>query len=221
MMYIGDMTFSNNAYLTISEFAQKLKISRQTVVKMIKEGIIEALKLSTSESSHYRIKESEIEKLYSYKLENRQNPEKNPALKKLHQAWYGMLQRCNNPKTKGYRWYGAKGIKVCERWEKWENFLDDMGDCPKRYTLERLDNSLGYSPENCVWADYKTQGRNRSNVKLYECEGKKVTLGEYAKLKNISYRTLISRRLRGLPTEQVLSLTRLTKGRKKTRNEAL
>ncbi len=77
-----------------------------------------------------------------------------------------MKQRCLNEKNTSFRHYGKKGITVCERWMKFENFLADMGERPEGLTLERKDSGAGYSPQNCIWASRKTQSRNRSTTKL-------------------------------------------------------
>lgn len=77
-----------------------------------------------------------------------------------------MLQRCNNPKCTQYRWYGGKGISVCERWKIFANFHADMGDRPEGYSIDRIDGNGNYEPGNCRWADAVTQRRNRQYVKM-------------------------------------------------------
>ena len=76
-------------------------------------------------------------------------------------AWMNMLQRCTNPKHPRYRDYAGRGIRVCQRWMTFRNFLADMGRKPAGMTLERTDNERGYEPSNCVWASYKAQASNR------------------------------------------------------------
>lgn len=84
------------------------------------------------------------------------------------QSYDDMLKRCHNLNTKNYHRYGGRGIFVCDRWrESFLNFLEDMGECPPDLSLERKDNSLGYSKENCVWASVHAQSRNkRSNINV-------------------------------------------------------
>jgi len=79
----------------------------------------------------------------------------------LYKVWSSMLSRCRNPSDSAFKWYGKRGIQVCERWNNFENFLADMGERPDGLTLDRIDNDGNYTPENCRWVDHKTNCQNR------------------------------------------------------------
>lgn len=77
-------------------------------------------------------------------------------------TWDGMIQRCTNPNERvRYSYYGGRGVRVCDRWMKFENFLADMGERPKGLTLDRIDGNRGYEPSNCRWATRSEQSRNQ------------------------------------------------------------
>jgi len=77
-----------------------------------------------------------------------------------HSSWKRMFERCTNPKRRDYRWYGGRGITICDRWMTFVNFLADMGMRPEGMTLDRIDNSKGYFLGNCRWATWSTQFTN-------------------------------------------------------------
>ena len=89
-----------------------------------------------------------------------------------HRSWMKMKQRCYDTNNNRYYRYGGRGITVCDRWLDQENgfvsFLKDMGNKPDGYSVERKDNNGNYTPDNCVWADTKTQSRNKSTTKIYK-----------------------------------------------------
>ena len=78
-----------------------------------------------------------------------------------YECWVSMRDRCRNPNSKSYKNYGARGIVVCKRWDKFETFLADMGPRPKGHSLDRIDNDGNYTPKNCQWATTKQQRHNR------------------------------------------------------------
>lgn len=120
--------------------------------------------------------------------------------KELYAIYNSMKQRCYNPKVRNYNNYGGRGIEVCDRWlgkNGFENFLNDMGKRPEGYSIDRIDNNIGYSPKNCRWASPKEQGHNKRNNKWYEYKGKRKLLKEWSKELGIPMRTLEERVRKG------------------------
>jgi len=111
-----------------------------------------------------------------------------------YKSWANMKQRCLNKHNSKYKDWGGRGIKVCKRWLKFENFYKDMGDKPfKSYSIDRIDNSKGYFKENCRWATKKEQARNKRNNKMITYKGETFCLKEWSEKLNIKYSILQNR----------------------------
>ena len=105
-----------------------------------------------------------------------------------YNVWASIIQRCENSNHKFYDRYGGRGITICADWRNsFPTFLNDMGLRPSsKHTIGRIDNNKGYEPSNCRWELMKEQAMNkRNNVKL-ECNGKFVSVHEYASMHKIS-----------------------------------
>jgi hypothetical protein len=123
-----------------------------------------------------------------------------------HRAWCHMKGRCLNPRNPSYRWYGARGIRVCDRWlHSFETFFADMGECPPGLTLERKETNGDYTPGNCIWDTVLHQRRNmRSNVRL-TFQGQTLCITEWAEVTGISAKTIRSRLKAGWPVARILT----------------
>lgn len=122
-----------------------------------------------------------------------------------HQSWIQMLNRCRNPRATGFEHWGGRGITVCERWLRFENFLADMGPRPKGLSLERLDNNKNYEPGNCKWATRTEQCRNRSTTTSLTFQGETRCITEWARLLGMRPATLWARIKHGWSTERALT----------------
>lgn len=109
---------------------------------------------------------------------------------KTHNTWAGMRARCRNIKDTRY---GGRGITVCKRWEKFENFFTDMGIAPEGKSLNRIDNNKGYSPENCEWTTSIIQANNRRSNVLITYHRETKTLAQWARDLNVSYKNFHKR----------------------------
>lgn len=117
-----------------------------------------------------------------------------------------MRSRCNNPNVPNYNDYGGRGIKVCARWSRFENFIEDMGKRPSsKYTLERKDNDDDYGPENCFWATRLQQGNNKRNNLRVRAFGREQTVSQWAREVGCNEIMLRKRILRGWDPEEALT----------------
>lgn len=135
-----------------------------------------------------------------------------PAEHELYAVFQMMKQRCYNPNAVNYRFYGARGITVCDTWRNdfWQ-FVADVGKRPKGYSLDRIDNMRGYEPGNVRWASRKEQALNRRRPSFtgkftdITYQGVTKSVVEWAAELNMHHNTLRERIRRGLSVEQILS----------------
>lgn len=112
-----------------------------------------------------------------------------------YNSWWAMRQRCEDPKHKSYATYGGRGIRVCDEWLDFANFLRDMGERPSRkYSLGRIDSNGDYGPGNCRWETAKQQQNNRRSNRLLTAFGKTLTVTQWAEESGIN-RSAIEKRM--------------------------
>lgn len=124
-----------------------------------------------------------------------------------YNSWLSMRTRCRNPKARQWPWYGARGISVCDRWlNSFEAFLSDMGVRPTpKHTLDRIDGSGNYTPENCRWADKKEQARNRSSSLIFTANGESKTAAEWSEITGINVKALYARKQMGWSDNDIVN----------------
>ncbi len=124
-----------------------------------------------------------------------------------YRSWVHMRARCYDPNHVEYFRYGAKGVRVCDRWRKsFSNFIRDMGEAPPKHQIDRINGKGNYTPKNCRWADAKTQQRNRSDNRRITAHGKTLTLSEWDEQCGFPANTVGNRlRTLGMTAEQAIT----------------
>lgn len=107
-----------------------------------------------------------------------------------YRSWVRMIKRCSDPKNNRYYRYGARGIKVCDRWLLFENFFADMGERPPGKQIDRINNDGNYEPSNCRWATRIEQARNKSNNTVVQVGKTPLTLAEWSEKTGVERRTI-------------------------------
>lgn len=124
-----------------------------------------------------------------------------------YRIWRNMISRCTVEKYDSYKWYGGKGITVCERWKDFESFWEDMGaGYNDKLTIDRINNNGNYDPNNCRWATQKEQANNTSRNRFIEFNGERRTLTQWAEKMDVSAKMLDSRLRRGWSVKKALNL---------------
>ena len=128
-----------------------------------------------------------------------------------YSCYRNMKQRCLNPNHFKYSYYGARGIKICERWlESFDNFYADMGNRPSpKHSIERKDNLLGYSPDNCIWEIAKKQMNNTRWNRNITFEGITLTVAEWADKCGLNQSTLRNRITKGWSIKDAINIPKI------------
>ena len=121
-----------------------------------------------------------------------------------YKSWASMIQRCNNPKNPNFADYGGRGITVCHEWSSFDGFLTDMGERPDGLTIERINNEIGYSKENCRWATRADQMANTRNNIHITINGETRILVDWSRLSGVHPDTIRARLSRGWSAEQAV-----------------
>lgn len=125
---------------------------------------------------------------------------------RVYKVWVGMIQRCHNPKDRGWRNWGGRGIVVCERWRhSFENFYSDMGAPAPGLSLDRIDNDGNYEPGNCRWVTAKEQQRNRRGNVFVDLRGEKKPVSAWAEEFGMDAELVRGRLYRGWDVERALT----------------
>ena len=123
-----------------------------------------------------------------------------------YRAWRSMKARCYRKKNVSYKRYGGRGIRVCERWLKFENFLADVGLRPSpAHSLERKENNGNYEPGNVVWATQLEQHRNKSSAPLLTLNGETLMMSEWARRLGVHPSQISARLAKGWPLVRALT----------------
>ena len=123
----------------------------------------------------------------------------------VYWVWRGMIKRCHSKTNKGYKKYGGRGISVCERWHKFENFLSDMGDPAGNLSIDRIDVNGDYEPNNCRWATSEVQGNNRRTNIVITHNGESLTIAQWSRKTGINRQTLYWRAKQNWHPEKMLN----------------
>jgi hypothetical protein len=110
-----------------------------------------------------------------------------------HVSWKSMRSRCLNENVKAYADYGGRGISVCERWDSFENFIEDMGPRPSGTSIDRVDNNGNYEPGNCRWATRKQQSNNTRRNTFIEVNGVSKTISQWSMHYGVNVKCIIKR----------------------------
>lgn len=135
---------------------------------------------------------------------------------KIYRVWLAMKQRCENPNDAAFANYGGRGIKVCERWHEFSNFIADMGMRPSGYEIDRKDNDGDYAPDNCRWISKRENLNNKRTNRLVTWKKETLPITTWAERVGVHPRTLFNRIDRGWSLDDAMK----PEPRKRVRNRA-
>lgn len=164
-------------------------IGRYFVTAICECGVIKNYRLS-----HIRANAIKSCGCYSRSLAKKNHTTHGMYGTRIYKIWSNIKNRCTNSNYFQYKNYGGRGIKLCKRWEKFDDFHNDMKDTySDNLTIDRINNNEGYSKNNCRWVTMKIQQRNRRNNTLWTLGKETKTAAQWAEDIGINYGTLLSR----------------------------
>lgn len=141
------------------------------------------------------------------RIPSRKNENSQFLKHRLYTIWIGIKKRCFNKKSRAYKWYGAKGVSMCESWESrflnFYNWANENG-YKDHLTIERLDTTKDYSPPNCTWIEWSKQNDNKSNSRIITVDGQTMNTAQASRKFGVRYTTLISRLNKGWDIKDAL-----------------
>jgi hypothetical protein len=130
-----------------------------------------------------------------------------------YNSWRAMRMRCLNKSANQYKYYGERGIAICEKWNTFDGFLDDMGEKPSPdHTIDRINNDGNYEPSNCRWVHKTKQSKNSRNTRWITYQGITDSCEGWAKRVGISGKFLRQRLSRGWSVERALTCPAFDRG---------
>lgn len=201
-----DLTGDKYGYLTVLKMADVRtnygRIQWECVCECGNHVVVPAHKLRGGETKSCGC--------HHYDCNHRSKKQKNNP--RLYNVYMSMKKRCNNPTHPAYPDYGGRGITICEEWNTFEAFCDwalttgydenaKHGEC----TIERIDNSKGYSPDNCRWVNMLEQSNNKRNNRFLTFQGKTQTVTQWSRECGFRENVLYQRLAKGWSVEKALS----------------
>lgn len=184
------------------------------------EASVRAARLKAGVTSSCGCLMREAAATLAYKHGHAVNDVETPEFK----AWSALRQRCTNPNASGFEHYGGRGIRVSPDWDTFSAFLADMGERPSsEHSIERLDVNGDYGPNNCIWADRKTQARNQRNNRLLTHNGQTLPAVAWSERTGLPQNTIYKRLAAGWDEQRALTTPRRAPrnptGKRKARGE--
>lgn len=199
-----------NAYEIVGKKFGKFLIIERLDNQRDKYGHMRSLYLCKKNNGETVIKDRHSLTALEIVKEKKKRDREERKIKKLKQTYASMKDRCFDNTSKGYKWYGERGIIICDEWigeNGFSNFCDWSlnNGFDLDLSIDRIDVNGNYSPENCRWVDMKTQQRNKRNTHYVTYNGETKSVGEWSEITGINYNTLLRRINNGWDIEKAMT----------------